>query len=163
MDKLGYPRGLIRYDTLSAMQGKPTRVLRPRVLIYASILALLIGAFLWSVTHRVPLLVDVLRDRNALFRALADGSIENVYTLKIMNKDHQPHRYRISIDAAFPLQLILADNPVTVAAEHAGEVVLTLRAAAGAVKGVVPIRLSVQSLEQPEVVDVEATRFIGPF
>ncbi|MGD9583667.1 MAG: cytochrome c oxidase accessory protein CcoG [Lysobacterales bacterium] len=163
MDKVGYPRGLIRYDTLAAMQGKPTRVLRPRVVIYASILTLLIGAFLWSVTHRMPLLVDVLRDRNALFRTLADGSIENVYTLKIVNKDRQPHRYRISVDAPFSVQLILTDNPVAVAAEHTGEVVLTLRSAAGTVKGVVPIQLSVQSVDQPEVVAIEASRYIGPF
>ena len=162
MDKLGYPRGLIRYDTLASMQGAAIRVLRPRVLIYAGILCVLLGAFLWSVTHRTPVQFDVLRDRNALFRTLADGAIENVYTLKIINKDQQPHQYRIEVEASFPVQALLSENPISVGAERATELVLTLRAEAGVAQGVAPIALSLQSIEQPEVSAVQATRFIGP-
>ena len=45
MDKVGYPRGLIRYATQHALEGKPTRVLRPRVIVYGTLLALLIAGF----------------------------------------------------------------------------------------------------------------------
>ena len=47
MDKVGYPRGLIRYDTQHGLEGKPTHVLRPRIIVYGTLLALLIAGFAW--------------------------------------------------------------------------------------------------------------------
>ncbi len=95
MDRMGYPRGLIRYTTENALQGKPTRVLRPRIVIYAALLLLIIGGSLWSMTHRTPLRADLIRDRNALYRELPGGMIENVYTLKVTNMDNAAHEYRL--------------------------------------------------------------------
>ncbi|WP_300616790.1 4Fe-4S dicluster domain-containing protein, partial [Dokdonella sp.] len=82
MDKMAYPRGLIRYTTEHAMAGTPQRILRPRVLVYGTILAAFIGAFLWAVAARAPVLVEVLHDRNALFRTASGGAIENSYSVK---------------------------------------------------------------------------------
>jgi cytochrome c oxidase accessory protein FixG len=96
MDKMEYPRGLIRYTTENALQGKPSRVLRPRVFIYAILLLTLISGTLWTMTHRTPLRADLIRDRNALYRELPDGLIENVYTLKITNMDDVSHEYILS-------------------------------------------------------------------
>lgn len=95
MDKMGYPRNLIRYTTENALNGKQTRVLRPRILIYASLLLLIIGGSLWSMTHRTPLRADLIRDRNALYRELPGGLIENVYTLHVTNMDVVAHAYRL--------------------------------------------------------------------
>jgi polyferredoxin len=86
MDKLEYPRGLIRYSTQHAIDGKATHVLRPRVFVYGTLLLLLAVAWTWGVLHRKPFIAEVLRDRNALYRVLGDGSVENAYTLKIVNK-----------------------------------------------------------------------------
>ncbi|PIV35331.1 MAG: cytochrome c oxidase accessory protein CcoG [Lysobacterales bacterium CG02_land_8_20_14_3_00_62_12] len=163
MDKLGYPRGLIRYDTLAGLEGKPVSVLRPRVLIYAVILLVLVGAFLWSVAERVPLIVDVLRDRNALYRNAADGGIENAYTLKLMNQDQRTHHYRIQIESALPITLAAGADRVTVAAEQVVELPLTLKVAAGQAKGVNGIRIRVQSEDDAAVFYVQETRFFGPF
>ena len=77
MDKVGYPRGLVRYATQNSIEGKRVRLLRPRIVVYAALLLALMLSFAWAVTHRIPLLVDVLRDRNALYRETADGQIEN--------------------------------------------------------------------------------------
>jgi len=106
MDKMGYPRGLIRYATQNSIDGKPSRVLRPRIVIYGLVLLGLCVAWGWGVTHRSELIAEVLRDRNALYRQAADGSVANDYTLKLVNKSQQPQRYRITLDAAgAPLRL----------------------------------------------------------
>ena len=96
MDKVGYPRGLIRYDTQHGLEGKPKHVLRPRTIVYATLIAVLIAGFAWTISHRNVVAVDVIRDRNALFRERPDGRIENVYNVKIMNKDAAGHDFRIS-------------------------------------------------------------------
>ena len=84
---MGYPHGLIRYTTQNAIDGKPTRVLRPRVFVYGLLLLALCAGWAWGVGHRSPLIAEVLRDRNALYRETGDGRIENGYTLKLVNKD----------------------------------------------------------------------------
>ncbi len=102
MTKMGYAPRLIRYDTHNGMEGRWSRrqllrrVLRPRVLVYASILALLVTGLLASLVTRTPLKVDVVRDRASLARIVEGGRLENVYRLQIMNATEQPQRYRIA-------------------------------------------------------------------
>ncbi|WP_399677696.1 cytochrome c oxidase accessory protein CcoG [Xenophilus sp.] len=101
MDKVGYPRGLIRYDTQNGMAARWTprqllrRVLRPRVLIYTGVLAVMVAGLLGSLVVRTPLKVDVVRDRASLARPVEGGRLENVYRLQIMNATERPQRYRI--------------------------------------------------------------------
>ncbi|MDO4232435.1 MAG: cytochrome c oxidase accessory protein CcoG [Lautropia sp.] len=96
MDKMNYPRGLIRYATENALTQhlsvKQTfkRVLRPRVIIYATLLTLLAGGFIWSLAERNPLRVDIIRDRGALSRLTDDGSVENSYSIQLMNAAESP-------------------------------------------------------------------------
>ena len=102
MDKMGYPRGLIRYATqngLDAGRGgvEWRRVLRPRVLVYGAVLAAIVTAFVASIALRSPLRVDVVRDRGALARLVGQGAIENVYRLQLMNATERPQRYRIAV------------------------------------------------------------------
>ena len=97
MDKVGYPRGLIRYTTQNALDHKPTHILRPRIVIYAAILSTVVLVFITGLLRRTPLDVDVIRDRNALYRMLDDGRVENVYNVKILNKTESPHRYAVTV------------------------------------------------------------------
>ena len=103
MDKMQYPRGLIRYDTQNGMQQHLSRgqewhrALRPRVLIYSAILLVVSAAVLASLVLRTPFKVDVVRDRAALARLVDDGRIENVYRLQIMNASERVQRYRIAV------------------------------------------------------------------
>jgi len=102
MDKMNYARGLIRFTTQNALAkhwGRPQiwrQVLRPRVLVYGAILLALCLGLLWSLVARMPLKVDVVRDRAALSRIVAGGKLENVYRLQIMNATEQPQHYRIA-------------------------------------------------------------------
>jgi cytochrome c oxidase accessory protein FixG len=97
MDKMGYDKGLIKYTTEHAMQGGKTHIIRPRIVIYAVILCAIMSAFVWSFSQRISLGLDVIRDRNTLYRETGDGLIENVYILKILNMDNAEHQYDLSV------------------------------------------------------------------
>lgn len=86
MDKVGSPRGLIRYASLNSIeQGEPFRI-TPRMKLYGVILAGLIALFLGLLFTRPVVEAILLRAPGALFIPAADGQIENLYTLKLVNK-----------------------------------------------------------------------------
>jgi cytochrome c oxidase accessory protein FixG len=122
MDKMDYPRRLIKYTTQNAIDGISTRVLRPRVIVYLLILLSITGALFYNMAQRIPLELDVIRDRNALYRTTDEGMIENIYTIKIANMDTKPHRYQLSIDSPFQARLILRDKYIEVPAGQSGEI-----------------------------------------
>ncbi len=103
MDKMHYPRGLIRYSTPNGMLQKLSskqmirRVLRPRVLIYSGVLLAISIAVLGSLVTRAPFRVDVVRDRGALARIVGQGQVENVYRLQIMNATEQRQQYQVRV------------------------------------------------------------------
>ena len=118
--------------------------------------------FAVGVVQRSPLIVDVMRDRNALYRAEADGSIENAYTLRIVNKDAAPHVFRIRVDGPDGIVLVEAGATHAAAPEEVLTVPVTLRAAPGVAKGRVDVGFVVESDAEGVVVERE-TRFFGPF
>jgi cytochrome c oxidase accessory protein FixG len=122
MGKVGYAPGLIRYTTHNALEGKPTRVMRPRVIGYAVALAAMAVAFTIALVGRDLVGIDVIRDRGALFHADRDA-IRNDYTLKIINKTQQPQTLAVSVA---PLRqddpLPRLEGPTTIAV-NAGDVV----------------------------------------
>jgi cytochrome c oxidase accessory protein FixG len=103
MDKVERPRGLIAFDTIAAQtaraagEGPAYRLLRPRVLVYAAMLALVSIAFLVALAMRTTVEVNVLRDRAPLFVTLSDGSIRNGYTFKILNKTREARSYTLEV------------------------------------------------------------------
>jgi cytochrome c oxidase accessory protein FixG len=97
MDKMQYPRKLIKYTTQHAVDGYQTHLLRPRVIIYAVLLAIISVALIYSISTRLPLKLDILRDRNTLYRVTPEGLIENSYTLKLINMDKIAHRYTLTV------------------------------------------------------------------
>jgi len=162
MDKLDYPRGLIRYSTLNSVQGRRGRVLRPRILIYSAILVVLVVGFAWSMGHRVPLIVDVLHDRNALYRLGADGSVENSYTLKVMNKDQRAHRYAVLIESPIPLAIATGQDEFDAGPEQLLERPLSLRAGPGVAPAVTTITVRLRSRTDDQVEYAQEARFLGP-
>jgi cytochrome c oxidase accessory protein FixG len=92
MDKMNYPRGLISYTTEHNLSGQKTQKLRPRLIGYALVLLTMMGLLAAAFFTRTLVGFDVSKDR-VLYRENAEGRIENVYSLKIMNKDQQDHTY----------------------------------------------------------------------
>jgi cytochrome c oxidase accessory protein FixG len=165
MDKMGYPRGLIRYSTENALargwSGAQVlrRIARPRVLIYAGILAAIVAAMLLSLWARTPLRLDVIRDRATLTRQTVDGKIENVYRLQVMNAVETGRRYGVTVAGLEGLELV-ARLPVEVPAASTLAVPVTVRADPATVKaGSHVIEFTIADLDDPRVVVTEKTRF----
>jgi cytochrome c oxidase accessory protein FixG len=162
MDKVGYPRGLIRYDTQNGLAGLPRRILRPRTIVYGLLLVALTGGLFWSLATRTPLGVDVLRDRNALYRTLPDGRIENVYNVKILNKDTRPHEYRIEAAGLPGIEVDYAGRSVAVAASSVLSVPVRVRIPAGASSGSTDVQIAVQTLDDKGYRAESRARFLAP-
>jgi polyferredoxin len=96
MDKMAYPRGLIRYTSEHELQGGTTHWLRPRIIGYVLVLCLMTGVFWYNIFSRVPLELTAIRDRNQLYLTTDTGAIENVYTLNLVNMDKDAHEFVIS-------------------------------------------------------------------
>lgn len=97
MDKMGYKKGLISYTSEHRLKGKHTHIVRPKLVGYSIVLMIMVGLLIVELFIRVPLEVDIIRDRNALYRETFDGLIENVYTLKILNKSQDDAEYHITL------------------------------------------------------------------
>lgn len=152
MDKMNYARGLIRFTTQNALAKQWSRlqiwrqVLRPRVLLYGAILLALCLGLLWSLVVRMPLKVDVVRDRAALSRIVAGGKLENVYRLQIMNATEQPQHYRIAAGGLDGLALA-SDAEVVVGPAESRWVAVRLQIPYGSASpGSHPIQFSIGDL-----------------
>lgn len=162
MDKMEYPRGLIRYTTEHALHSKTSKIIRPRIIIYALLLITLIGGVLWSINDRVLLRADLLRDRNALYRELPNDIIENVYTLKLINMDAITHRYSIEIIDNDDMQLTISPEPV-LEPEQVGSFIVHIQAPSDAGRGSMEIKVRFSTLEEPFIERVVNARFLMPF
>ncbi len=132
MDKVGKPRGLIRYTTENALekhfsaQEVLSHIMRPRIVLYTTILVAIIAGSVWSLATRVPLKVDVIRDRSILAREADDGRIENVYNLKIMNTTEEPKRYALSVEGMDGIEIV-GERIVEVASAENHETTVVVR------------------------------------
>ncbi|HTO56624.1 MAG TPA: cytochrome c oxidase accessory protein CcoG, partial [Pseudomonadales bacterium] len=120
MRKVGYAPGLIRYTTDHQLEGRPTRLLRPRVIGYAAALSAMVVAFSVALFARNLVLIDVIRDRGELFHADRDA-IRNDYTLKIVNKTQQAQTFALTVTAGAGHPAPRLEGPASVDAQP-GEV-----------------------------------------
>jgi cytochrome c oxidase accessory protein FixG len=177
MDKMGYPRGLIRYSTENALAGKYRErdlrryVGRPRVLIYTAVLLALVGATVATVSLRVPLRVDILRDRSSLAREAAPGLIENVYEVQIMNTDERTRQFQLGVSGLPGIRLAGVDEPVTVEGSASRRFAVrvqvpletqTGQTAADVQPGAHKIQISVTAVGDASVARHEKSSFIIP-
>jgi len=168
MDKMSYPRGLIRYSTENAVEKHwdaaaiRQHMLRPRILIYFAVLMLLVAGLLMSLALRNPLKVDVIRDRQVLAREVEGRYIENVYKLNVMNTAEQTQKFVVTADGLPDISIargaqILADPASTAAA------VLAVRVPIETVKpGSHPIRFKIQSETDASIHVDEKSVFLIP-
>jgi polyferredoxin len=132
MDKVGLPRGLIRYDTLNNL-ANPTpenkfKILQPRTFLYSAILIVVTSLMLRSLIMKPAFATSIIADRNPIFVTLSDGSIRNGYALKITNKTHQKKNFSLKIispdRAILKLQQFgreISNEHLEVAAEMVGD------------------------------------------
>lgn len=168
MDKVGYPRGLVRYATQNGVAQGWTRAqmlrraLRPRVLVYGGILLAITVAVFASLWLRTPLKVDVIRDRGALAREVGAGRIENVYRLQIMNATEQTQRLRVSVEG-LPGIAIDPATPVEVLPTELRSTAVRVQIPPGvAASGSHPITFDIRADGDERLSVREASTFIVP-
>lgn len=168
MDKVGYPRGLIKYSTQNGVaQGWSTaqmirRAFRPRVLIYSAILLAITLAVMTSLYMRKPLKVDVIRDRGALAREVEQGRIENVFRLQVMNATESTQRYVITVDG-LPGIMIASESDVEVLPTEVRSAVIRVQVPPGAAAtGSHSIRFDIRSVGDDPVEVSEKAAFLIP-
>ncbi|MCB1896509.1 MAG: cytochrome c oxidase accessory protein CcoG [Zoogloeaceae bacterium] len=168
MEKMNYPKGLIRYSTENAvkkhwgMKEILAHVMRPRTLIYGTILGVVTLAFVWGLATRSPLRVDIIRDRASLAREVADGYIENAYRLQVMNMTEAPRSFALTLEGAEGLRMV---GPETIEIGPATTQAVTIQAQIpyGVLEpGSHGIHVVVQALDNAKVRVKEHTTFIMP-
>ncbi|MEL6868268.1 MAG: cytochrome c oxidase accessory protein CcoG [Pseudomonadota bacterium] len=161
MDKMNYPRGLIRYSTEHAMSGGVTRIWRPRIIFYTLVLAALLGSFAYALINKPPVILDVLRDRNALYRDIGRAGIENTYALRIINKGQQAHSYAISV-AGIPGIKLTTPSEISMDAESLYELPAAVTVPHEHASGGQIITFTLRSTDGSNITITEESRFRGP-
>lgn len=163
MDKMGYEKGLVRYTTENALEGNPVKLLRPRVILYAGLLTGIIVTTLAFMGQRIPLQVDVIRDRIALYRQADNGDIENVYVVKVLNMDKTEHAYRLQVTGIEGLTLDTNEREIRVLSGEVTEIPVRLRAPSAAVKKrSTEIEFDIEAIDGSNLKVQEKARFLGP-
>jgi len=161
MDKMEYPRGLVRYTTEHSLKHKTGHVIRPRIIVYGLLLLVIISGTLWGMTHRVPLRADLIRDRNALYRELPGDVVENVYTLKITNMDNAPHRYDMLVLNNDSVDIDLS-RPLELGPEEVAGISVRLRLPKSAGQGVQHLDIQLQASDDPSIRKVIKAKAMMP-
>lgn len=161
MDKMGYARGLVGYTSEHQLQGGKTHLLRPRLIGYSAVLLVMIAALVMALVQRPMVSLDVTKDRG-MFRENSQGLIENIYSLKIINKTQQRQDYRVELveGDGFELQgkteISLAPGEIT---DVPVSVALTRDKPASSSQ---TIRFKVTDIDEPSVYSVADSRFVAP-
>lgn len=169
MDKMGYPRGLIRYTTENVIDGKYddqhilAHVMRPRTLVYSLVLLTIVSIFSYSLFTRIPLRADANRDRIAI-RETNEGWVENVYRLQIINMDDKPHRYNIAAAGIPGIKMVSDDKQIDkpVASLENLEFVVRLQADPAEIKAISnPVKFTIVASDNPKLRKVVKATFLG--
>jgi len=161
MDKMGYPRGLVRYTTEHSLKHRTGHVIRPRIIVYGLLLLAIISGTLYGMTHRVPLRADLIRDRNALYRELPGDVVENVYTLKITNMDNTSHHYEMVVLNNASVEVDLS-RPLELAPEEVAGISVRLRLPKSAGQGVQHLDIQLQASDDPSIRKVIKAKAMMP-
>jgi len=162
MDKMNYPRGLVRYTTEHALQHDKTHVIRPRMIVYAALLLVLIGALITSMSMRTPIILDVIRDRNALYRELPGEIIENTYTIKLINQSNDSREFELSVVGVTGITLNGVEDTLVVAGGGVLSLPVRARAHRDDAFGVMKIEFVATTKDGSGDTKTEDSRFLGP-
>ncbi len=166
MDKVGYPRGLVKYSTENAMKNRWTakqtlrHVFRPRILVYTSILTAIVLAIFVSLAMRTPFKVNVVRDRGVMARVVEEGKTENVYRLQVMNATENDQHYKFTV-SGLPNLVITSETTFKVESTKAITVPVRVQAPFGiAEPGSHEIHFEIESLDSPGKLSEKSTFMI---
>lgn len=162
MEKMGYEKGLVRYTTENALEGNKTHLLRPRLIGYAAALAAMIIAFTVVLVSRVPIELDIIRDRGALHQMTSDGLIQNNYLLKIANMTDEPQTFQVSVSG---LEGLTVNSPTEIRVDGGESATLPTILLLPEDMNKLPtnkIDFTITSESDSHLTSTEESRFFGP-
>ena len=166
MDKVGKPRGLIRYASLDELEGKPVKKMyqHPRTLVYTGIILLALGGIIYGLTHLGSVTLKVIPERQPLFVSLSDGSIRNKYEFKVVNKTDKDFYVTVSAEGGIKDQAIIgAEKPLLARHSRGTSFTVFVKAPGENIRReVTPIEFRIQSTDDPLVAAEYKTKFNGP-
>lgn len=168
MDKIGYPKKLIAYNTLNRIDNSSSSsslfnsLFRARVLVYFAILFTAVALLLGSLSTRVNFKVDVMRDRGTLAREVENGLIENVFRVMIVNGEETIRSFKLSVDGLKGVYIDSADTIVVDAASHKLTAVRVRAQPDTGLSGSNKIQFIVETTDDANVKQVEKTIFYLP-
>jgi len=161
MDKMGYARGLVSYTSEHQLQGGKTHLLRPRLIGYSAVLLAMIAALVVALVQRPMVSLDVTKDRG-MFRENSQGQIENIYSLKVINKTQQRQDYRLELVDAEGFQL-QGKTQISLAPGEISDVPVSVALLADKpVSSSQPLRFKVTDVDEPWVYSAADSRFVAP-
>lgn len=162
MDKMSYPRGLIRFTSADELQTGKTQFWRPRLFAYVFAVAAMLVVFAYTIATRAPASIDVLRDRGAQMYRISGGDIHNVYTLKINNMDARAHTFDVNLRSDLPFE-VENYRALEILPGEVFSVPLRLAIDRQALPGAkVDITIVIQSRSDATITAAEQTIFMGP-
>jgi len=168
MHKMDYPPGLIRYATENSVSKQYTsqqmlkHIMRPRIMLYTGILLVITAIFVYSLSTRIPMRVDVLRDRGVMSREVGDGLTENVYLLHIMNMQDTDRTFMVKAEGLEGIRMDGQDTFTVQALQNMTQPI-NVRVPAGEGKaGANPINFVIVDTQNPDIRRDEKSTFIQP-
>ncbi|MBB6290401.1 cytochrome c oxidase accessory protein FixG [Pseudomonas sp. SJZ103] len=161
MDKMGYARGLVSYTSEHQLQGGKTHLLRPRLIGYSAVLLVMIAALVVALVERPMVSLDVTKDRG-MFRENAQGQIENIYSLKVINKTQQRQEYRLELVDAEDFQL-QGKTEISLAPGEISDVPVSVALLADKpASSSQTLRFKVTDVDAPSIYSLADSRFVAP-
>ena len=166
MDKVGRPRGLIRYASLDEIDGKPVKKLyqHPRTWVYIGIILIALGGIIFGLTHLGAMTLRVIPERQPLFVSMSDGSIQNKYEFKVVNKTDKDLHVQVTAEQGVPGQIIIgAEQPLLTHHGRGTSFTIFVKAPGQNIKKeVTRIEFHIQSTEDPTIEAEYDSKFNGP-
>lgn len=163
MEKMGYDPGLIRYTTENELEGKPSKLMRPRTFGYGALLFLMIGIVAWTLITRLPLDMEVMRDRGGLYQLGPNGTIENSYIVKVINMTNQAHDYEISVSGIKGMKITHGSKVRVPSGGVVSQAVVTQVNPENIHASNSQIDFTVLQKDAPQIRMTEENRFLGPY
>lgn len=161
MDKMGYARGLVSYTSEHQLQGGKTHLLRPRLTGYSAVLLVMIAALVVALVQRPMVSLDVTKDRG-MFRENSQGLIENIYSLKVINKTQQRQTYRLELEDADGFQL-QGQTEISLAPGEISDVPVSVALLADKpASSSQTLRFKVVDVDEPWIYSAADSRFVAP-
>ena len=162
MDKMSYPRGLIRFTSEDELETGKTHFWRPRLFGYVLAVIAMMSVFAYTIAVRSPISVDILRDRGVRMYRISGDEVQNVYTVKINNMDARAHTYNISVQSELPF-VIKNYRPAEILAGEVFTIPLRIAIDKSLLHGEkMDLVLEVQAKQDPSIKAHETTVFMGP-